>query len=153
MSVQRILSTGSISGFHTRPNSSSSYTDPLTSHSYSSLPDYGSHYLSSTPHTLSHQPFCGNSEGWGPLSPHRYDFTPCFMDVWVSSVAVYGVLFGLGAVWWLVRRKTRAEVRKDWHFWSKQVCLSYLWFWGGIGIGEWVFGSGNWDGDTKAGGI
>ena len=67
------------------------------------------------------QALCGNKEGWGPLSPHRYDFTPCFMDVWVSSVAVYGILFGAVAIWWLMRRKQKAEVEKDWHFWTKQV--------------------------------
>ncbi|KAK0126799.1 hypothetical protein ONS95_008378 [Cadophora gregata] len=117
MSTQRILSTGSITGFHTRPNASSLFP------SSENVLDYGSHYLSSSPSTANHQPFCGNSEGWGPLSPHRYDFTPCFMDVWVSSVAVYGILFGLVAVWWLVRRKTRAQVLKDWHFWVKQVLI------------------------------
>lgn len=64
---------------------------------------------------------CGNSEGWGPLSPYRYDFTPCFMDVWVSSVAVGGILCGAVAVWWLLYRRKSQEVRKDWHFWTKQV--------------------------------
>jgi hypothetical protein len=43
------------------------------------------------------------------------------MDVWVSTVAVYGILFGAVAIWWLVRRKQKAEVEKDWHFWTKQV--------------------------------
>ena len=43
------------------------------------------------------------------------------MDVWVSSVAVFGIVFGAGAIWWLVRRKQRGEVGKDWHFWSKLV--------------------------------
>jgi ATP-binding cassette subfamily C (CFTR/MRP) protein 1 len=43
------------------------------------------------------------------------------MDVWVSTVAVYGILFGAVAIWWLVRRKTRAEVEKDWHFSTKLV--------------------------------
>src|SRR5579871_3386883 len=67
------------------------------------------------------QPLCGNSEGWGPLSPIRYDFTPCFMDVWVSSVAVFGILGGAIAVWWLIKKKKAQEVSKDWHFWTKQV--------------------------------
>lgn len=65
--------------------------------------------------------FCANREGWGPLSPHRYDFTPCFMDVWVATIAVYGILFGAVAIWWLVKRKNKAVVQKDWHFWTKQV--------------------------------
>jgi len=65
---------------------------------------------------------CGNKEGWGPLSPYRYDFTPCFMDVWVATIAAYGILFGAVAIWWLVKRKNKAAVERDWHFWSKQVC-------------------------------
>jgi ATP-binding cassette subfamily C (CFTR/MRP) protein 1 len=82
--------------------------------------ELGSGYLSAEKRIS--QPLCGNKEGWGPLSDSRYDFTPCFMDVWVSTVAVYGILFGVIAVWWLVRRKTRAVVERDWHFWTKQVC-------------------------------
>lgn len=79
----------------------------------------GSNYLAAEkkmPH-----PLCGNKEGWGPLSNDRYDFTPCFMDVWVSSVAVFGILFGAVAVWWLVKRKGTFEVGRNWHFWTKLV--------------------------------
>lgn len=104
-SAQSILKTGSISGFHP-------------------FGELGSGYLSAE--TAREQPLCGNKEGWGPLSRYRYDFTPCFMDVWVSTVAVYGILFGAGAIWWLVRRKHKAEVEKDWHFWTKQVCCRLL---------------------------
>jgi len=67
------------------------------------------------------QPLCGNEEGWGPLSPFRYDFTPCFIDVWVASVAVFGILAGSAAIWWLVKRKQPSGISKDWHFWIKQV--------------------------------
>ena len=79
----------------------------------------GSGYLSAE--RIRPQALCGNKEGWGPLSGERYDFTPCFMDVWVSTVAVYGILFGAVAVWWLVRRKTRAVIDRDWCFWCKHV--------------------------------
>ncbi|GAB7347940.1 hypothetical protein MBLNU459_g5452t1 [Dothideomycetes sp. NU459] len=72
------------------------------------------------------QPLCGNSEGWGPLSPFRYDFTPCFLDVWVASVAAFGVLFGAGAVWYLLRKCSPQPVKKNWHFWAKLVVLSAL---------------------------
>ncbi|KAI6713934.1 hypothetical protein JHW43_003484 [Diplocarpon mali] len=103
MASQRLLSTGSLSGLH-----SSSLSSP--------------HYLSSVSHHR-HQPFCGNSEGWGPLSPLRYDFTPCFMDVWVGAVAAFGIVFGAGAVWWLVKRKQRMILeggdKRDWHLWGK----------------------------------
>lgn len=100
--AQHVLqSTGSLSGFRT------------------TIQQLGSGYLSAEKKV--HQPLCGNIEGWGPLSPHRYDFTPCFMDVWVSSVAVFGILFGAVAAWWLLRKKSKAVVEKDWHFWTKQV--------------------------------
>lgn len=69
------------------------------------------------------QPLCGNEEGWGPLSPFRYDFTPCFLDVWVASVAVFGLVLGLLAVIWLVRMRKPTEVAKGWHFWTKQVWM------------------------------
>lgn len=97
---QSILATGSFTGLHP-------------------LGKLGHGYL--TAEKTRSQPFCGNKEGWGPFSPHRYDVTPCFMDVWVSAVAVFGILFGAVAVWWLVKRNTRSEVPRDWHFWTKQV--------------------------------
>jgi hypothetical protein len=68
------------------------------------------------------QPFCGDPEGWGPLSKVRYDFTPCFVDVWVAAVAGFGVLGGAVAVLWLVRGKGVFEVGRNWHFWVKMVC-------------------------------
>lgn len=68
------------------------------------------------------QPLCGNDEGWGPLSRLRYDFTPCFLDVWLASVAAFGVVFGLAAIVWMLRTKKPAEFGKGWHFWTKQVC-------------------------------
>ncbi|RDW84670.1 putative multidrug resistance protein [Coleophoma cylindrospora] len=100
---QSILSTGSFSGFHSLAG--------LTA----------SGYL--TAESTRHQPLCGNKEGWGPLSPTRYDFTPCFMDVWISTVALFGIVFGAGAIWWLVKRRTKSEVAKDWHFWTKQILI------------------------------
>ncbi len=67
------------------------------------------------------QPLCGNIEGWGPISSIRYDFTPCFLDVWISLVAVWGLVMGAGAVWYLLRRKDAQEVPKNWHFYAKLV--------------------------------
>lgn len=99
-SPQSILTAGSLSGFRVAE-------------------DLGYGYLRADKSTR--QALCGSKEGWGPLSPHRYDFTPCFMDACVSFVASYGILFGAVAVWWLVKRKTRTEIEKDWHFWTKQV--------------------------------
>lgn len=88
--------------------------------------ELGSHYLSST-FNVEHS-FCGNLEGWGPLSPYRYDFTPCFMDVWVGIVAIYGISFGALAVFWLYNRKETKEVQKDWHFWTKQIIIIAIGF-------------------------
>jgi ATP-binding cassette subfamily C (CFTR/MRP) protein 1 len=97
-----LYSTGSFTGFHSE-----------------SISKLGAGYLSAESHTK--QPLCANAEGWGPLSNYRYDFTPCFMDVWVGTVAAFGILGGAVAIWWLVRRKQRFVVERNWHFWGKQV--------------------------------
>ncbi|KAG7051310.1 ABC transporter transmembrane region [Colletotrichum scovillei] len=95
-SPQRILHTGSFTGFHR-------------------LGQLGSNYLSATAEIK--QPLCGNEEGWGPLSPIRYDFTPCFIDVWIASVAAFGLIFGSLAIVWLIQRRKPSDAPKDWHFW------------------------------------
>jgi len=102
---QQIFATGSFSGFQR-------------------LGELGHGYL--TQSTTGHQPFCGNAEGWGPWSQHRYDLTPCALDAVVSSVALYGILFGAAAIWYLVKRRTAQEVKRDLHFWTKQVGLRCL---------------------------
>lgn len=66
-------------------------------------------------------PLCSNSEGWGPISPIRWDFTPCFLDVWILSVAAWGLLGGAAAVWFLLRKPVPQEVSKNWHFYAKLV--------------------------------
>lgn len=76
-------------------------------------------YLSANRHYK--QPLCGNEEGWGPLSPIRWDFTPCFLDVWLASVAAFGIIFGAAALWWMLHNRRPTHVTKDWHFWTKQV--------------------------------
>lgn len=67
------------------------------------------------------QPLCGNKEGWGPLSPTRFDFTPCFLDVWIIVVAVFGIVLGSVAIWYLCKRRKEEPVPKDWHFYAKHV--------------------------------
>ncbi|KXX78551.1 Metal resistance protein YCF1 [Madurella mycetomatis] len=86
--------------------------------------ELGSGYLSAA--RVFKQPFCGNEEGWGPLSPFRYDFTPCFIDVWVASVAAFGIVVGAIAVWWLLKRRQPSPVSRDWHFWTKQTLLGLI---------------------------
>lgn len=72
------------------------------------------------------QPFCGDPEGWGPLSPLRFDLTPCFLDIWVAVVAAWGVLGGAGALWLLLKRRTPQPVGKNWHFYTKLVGCLFL---------------------------
>ncbi|KAK4697308.1 hypothetical protein P7C71_g748, partial [Lecanoromycetidae sp. Uapishka_2] len=72
------------------------------------------------------QPLCGNPEGWGPISPFRYDFTPCFLDVWISVVAVYGIFCGAAAVWWLLKRRSPSPVSMNWHFHTKLSIIAAL---------------------------
>ncbi|EEP79365.1 hypothetical protein UREG_04211 [Uncinocarpus reesii 1704] len=69
-------------------------------------------------------PFCRDPEGWGPISSHRYDFTPCFLDTWVLFVALWGLVMGAGALWLLLRRRVPQPVGKNWHFYAK---LSLIW--------------------------
>jgi len=87
---------------------------------FQQLPTVSQGYLSAT--LRREQPLCGNSEGWGPLSPIRYDFTPCFLDVWIAVVAAGGVVGGAIAIWYLMRQCSPSSVKKDWHFYAKLVC-------------------------------
>jgi ATP-binding cassette subfamily C (CFTR/MRP) protein 1 len=87
------------------------------------LQELGSHYLTAT--AGHRQALCGNKEGWGPLSPHRYDFTPCFIDVWIAIVAVGGLALGLGSIWFL-REQQKLYPTKNVHFWLKQTLLVAL---------------------------
>ncbi|KAF2763770.1 ATP-binding cassette glutathione S-conjugate transporter [Teratosphaeria nubilosa] len=80
-------------------------------------------YLSAT---TKGQPLCGNSEGWGPLSPYRWDFTPCFLDVWVIAVSLWGILGGAAAMLYLHKRTVPADVKKNWHFWAKLAVIGLL---------------------------
>ncbi|KAF1947031.1 multidrug resistance-associated protein 1 [Clathrospora elynae] len=91
-------------------------------------------FLPSTPHAHGYlaaskharQPLCGNSEGWGPISPIRYDFTPCFLDVWIAVVAAFGVVGGAGALWYLYRNCPPQPVKRNWHFYAKLISLGAL---------------------------
>jgi ATP-binding cassette, subfamily C (CFTR/MRP), member 1 len=60
------------------------------------------------------------------MSPYKHDFMSPFVDVCVSSVAIFEIAFGAGAMWWLIDRKHAAEAPKNWHFWTKQVCICTL---------------------------
>ena len=92
----------------------------------SDSPPFHPDYLQAVVQAGSKQPLCGNIEGWGPLSPYRYDFTPCFLDVWISAVAIFGIVLGLAAVWWLMSRKIPSSVGKDWHFYAKLAIIGAL---------------------------
>ncbi|KAL8764209.1 MAG: hypothetical protein Q9184_000178 [Pyrenodesmia sp. 2 TL-2023] len=88
------------------------------------LPDY----LRAAYQSGGRQTLCGHVEGWGPISPFRYDFTPCFLDVWISSVAVFGVILGAGAIWFLLRKRSPSPVGKNWHFYTKLSIIAALFF-------------------------
>ncbi|KAI9661443.1 MAG: hypothetical protein M1829_006274 [Trizodia sp. TS-e1964] len=81
-------------------------------------------YLESSPE-FQHA-FCGNAEGWGPLSQFRYDFTPCFLDIWIATTAAFGILFGTGAIWWLLKRHSPQAIPKNWHFYAKLVVIGAI---------------------------
>ncbi|KAF2715200.1 multidrug resistance-associated protein 1 [Pleomassaria siparia CBS 279.74] len=81
-------------------------------------------YLKSSSHRQ--QALCGNVEGWGPLSPDRFDFTPCFLDVWVAVVAAGGVLGGAAAIYYLLTKCPSQQVKKDWHFFAKLATIGAL---------------------------
>lgn len=70
------------------------------------------------------QPFCGDVEGWGPISKHRFDLTPCFLDFGVALVAAWGLLMGAGAIWFLLKKRAPQPVSKNWHFYAKLVSSS-----------------------------
>jgi ATP-binding cassette, subfamily C (CFTR/MRP), member 1 len=74
----------------------------------------------STAHPV-HQPFCHSDEGWGPLSLLRYDFTPCFLDVGVSAVSLFGLLFGILTIWLLVTKESKQPTERNWHYYTKLV--------------------------------
>ncbi|PYH93177.1 P-loop containing nucleoside triphosphate hydrolase protein [Aspergillus ellipticus CBS 707.79] len=93
--------------------------------------------LSSNPNTAFQssklQPFCGDPEGWGPISEFRFDLTPCFLDAGVSFVAAWGLVMGAGALWYLLKKRIPSPVSKNWHFYTKLAAIqieSYpkLWF-------------------------
>ena len=65
------------------------------------------------------EPLCGDAEGWGPVSVIRWDLTPCFLDIWIVLVAVWGIVFGTGAIWYLLKKRVPQDVSKNWHFYAK----------------------------------
>jgi hypothetical protein len=65
--------------------------------------------------------FCGDWEGWGPLSLNGFYLTSCFVDVVVAVVAVWGSLAGLAALWMLLKKRIPQPVSKNWHFYAKLV--------------------------------
>ncbi|KAH3015354.1 hypothetical protein KXV73_004496 [Aspergillus fumigatus] len=74
------------------------------------------------------QPFCGDVEGWGPISKYRFDLTPCFLDFGVALVAAWGLLMGAGAIWFLLKKRAPQPVSKNWHFYAKLIVLGALIF-------------------------
>ncbi|KNG89077.1 ABC metal ion transporter [Aspergillus nomiae NRRL 13137] len=88
----------------------------------------GSSTLKSALQSPKLEPFCGEVEGWGPLSKFRFDLTPCFLDLGVAIVAVWGLIMGAGAIWFLLKKRIPQPVSKNWHFYAKLIVLSALIF-------------------------
>lgn len=65
------------------------------------------------------QPLCADREGFGPLSPFRFDLTPCFLDLLLVFVAAWGALGGSAAIVYLTKKRTPSDVRKNWHYYTK----------------------------------
>ena len=85
----------------------------------------------STPLTAfgrSRHSFCGDPEGWGPLSLAGFYLTPCFLDVIVAVVAVWGVIGGACALWLLLKKRIPQSVAKNWHFYAKLVRCTQIVF-------------------------
>ncbi|KAJ5280205.1 Metal resistance protein YCF1 [Penicillium angulare] len=72
--------------------------------------------------------FCGDPEGWGPMSSTGFHLTPCFQDVLVATVASWGVLGGAGALWYLLKKRIPQPVSKNWHFYTKLAIVISLIF-------------------------
>lgn len=72
-------------------------------------------------HHPKRHPFCTDPEGWGPLSPTGFHLTPCFLDVIVAVMAVWGTLAGAAALWLLLKKRIPQPVSKNWHFYTKLV--------------------------------
>ncbi|KAF2171079.1 hypothetical protein M409DRAFT_64044 [Zasmidium cellare ATCC 36951] len=106
-------------------------------------------YLSASAATK--HPLCGNAEGWGPLSPHRYDLTPCFLDIWVLIVAAWGLFAGLAAIWWLYRQTRPEPVGRNWHFYSKLAVVGVILLLtvAQAGLQIYAFGSDVWFRDFR----
>lgn len=96
------------------------YVDPVIV-----LDTFQPDYLRASSKAQRQQTLCRNVEGWGPISPFRYDFTPCFLDVWITAVGFFGILLGAGAIWYLLK-KAPAVVRKDWHYYTKLSIIGAL---------------------------
>ena len=107
---------------HTADSQRYWYLDPAGTHLAHLPPDY----LRATVKGEKSPTLCGNQEGWGPISPFRYDFTPCFLDVWITTVAMFGILLGAGALWLLLKRRTPSPVSMNWHFFTKLAIIVAL---------------------------
>lgn len=70
------------------------------------------------------QPFCGDVQGWGPFSADGGNLTPCFLDASIGVLAVFGILFGGGAIFYLKKQAVRDSLVGKWVLGAKTVSLS-----------------------------
>lgn len=69
---------------------------------------------------------CSDAEGWGPISKLRWDFTPCFLDIWLLVVAVWGLVAGAGAILYLLKKRIPQDVRRNWHYLTKLSIIALI---------------------------
>jgi hypothetical protein len=41
------------------------------------------------------------------------------LDIWIIAVALWGVVFGAGALVYLFKKRIAQDVPKNWHFYAK----------------------------------
>ncbi|KAF9110690.1 Multidrug resistance-associated protein 1 [Mortierella sp. AM989] len=69
---------------------------------------------------------CIHSEGWGPLSPTRYDLTPCFeYSVLFGALSLFAVVVFVLRIYYLrVHGIAHHLGRTAWIYWPTQICMT-----------------------------
>ncbi|KAG9323193.1 hypothetical protein KVV02_002982 [Mortierella alpina] len=70
---------------------------------------------------------CTHTEGWGPLSPNRYDLTPCFeYSVLFGAVSLIAILGFIVRIYYLTHHaKAHNFGRTAWIYWPTQLCMGF----------------------------
>ncbi|KAG0274827.1 hypothetical protein BGZ96_004070, partial [Linnemannia gamsii] len=68
---------------------------------------------------------CTHHEGWGPLSPNRYDLTPCFeYSVFFGGIGAFAIAGFLTRIRYLIHHaKPHGLGRTAWIYWPTQIFM------------------------------